>query len=51
MTPSEKPRKKIGFQVKESLAHYGRKRKKAREGPEQQFENVTLISAKIRVLI
>ena len=33
MTPSEKPRKKIGFQVKESLVAYGRKRKQNTRGP------------------
>ena len=33
MTPSEKPRKKIRFQIKESLVAYGRKRKQNTRGP------------------
>jgi len=37
MSPSEKLRKQIGFQVKESLAAYGRKRKQNTRKPEQQF--------------
>lgn len=39
MTPPEKPRRKIGFEVKEKRASYGKSRRRKTEGGRQKTES------------